>query len=98
MGMGIVELPDRVFGLEASGVVRRLGPEVKGLRIGDRVACLEKHAFSTLITGSESLCVKLPETLTFDEAATMIIPYVTVIHSLITIGGLVEGQVSRTSH
>lgn len=91
--MGIVELPERVFGLEAAGTVRRIGPQVKGLKIGDRVACLERHAFSNLINSSELLCVKIPDSLTFNEAATMLIPYATVIHSLITVGGLTKGQV-----
>lgn len=91
--MGIVELPERTLGLEAAGVVRRVGPQVKELKIGDRVACLERHAFSTLITSHELLCVKIPDSLTFDEAATMLIPYATAIHSLITVGGLAKGQV-----
>lgn len=91
--MGIVELPERTLGLEAAGVLRRVGPEVKGLKVGDRVACLERHAFSTLITSHELLCVKIPDPLTFNEAATMLIPYATAIHSLITVGGLAKGQV-----
>ncbi|KAI4228292.1 MAG: hypothetical protein L6R36_001722 [Xanthoria steineri] len=92
VGMGIVELPERVFGLEAAGIVRRIGPQVKGLKIDDRVACLERNAFSTLVTSSELLCVKIPDFLTFNEAATMLIPFATVIHSLITLGGLEKGQ------
>ncbi len=66
---------------------------MKGLKIDDRVACLERNAFSTLVTSSELLCVKIPDILTFNEAATMLIPFATVIHSLITLGGLEKGQV-----
>jgi NADPH:quinone reductase-like Zn-dependent oxidoreductase len=93
--MGIVELPQRAFGLEAAGVVRRIGSEVKTLKVGDRVVCSERQAFSTLITTLELLCVKIPDVLSFNEAATMLILYTTVIHSLINIGGLANRQVSE---
>jgi NADPH:quinone reductase-like Zn-dependent oxidoreductase len=101
--MGIIELPERVFGLESAGVIRHVGPDVKDLKVGDRVACIENRAFSTSIRTTQSFCSKIPHTLSFIEAATMIIPYTTAIHSLITVGGLVKDQVSRvqpsdTSH
>ena len=90
-----MELPHRAFGLEAAGVIRRIGSKVTGLKIGDRVACLERHAFSTLIITPELLCVKIPDVLSFNEAATMLIPFATVIYSLVNVGVLVTGQVSE---
>lgn len=93
--MGIIELPERVFGLESAGIIRHVGSEVKGLRVGDRVACIENRAFCTSIRTTPSFCSTIPDSLTFIEAATMIIPYTTVIHSLITVGRLSGDQVSR---
>lgn len=92
--MKIVELPERVLGLEGAGVVRRLGSQVKTLRVGDRVAMIERGVFSSVVTTLEILCVKLPDDLDFNEASTMFFPYVTAMHSLMTIGGLERGQVS----
>lgn len=39
-------------------------------------------------------CTRIPNELTFDEAASMLIPYVTAIHGLVNVGRLEKGQVS----
>ncbi|KAI7768286.1 hypothetical protein LZL87_013848 [Fusarium oxysporum] len=70
--MGIVEGPNR-FGLEGAGIVGRIGPNVKGLNIRDRVIFISHAAFSTQVVVSENLCEKIPDDLSFDDAATM--PY-----------------------
>lgn len=95
MAMGIVELPVRQFGLEAAGTVSKVGAAVTDLKIGDRVVCLKKHAFATKFTVPAFACAKIPDKLQFDEAGSMVVPYVTSIHSLVNIGGLESGQVSR---
>ncbi|KAI0900051.1 fatty acid synthase S-acetyltransferase [Annulohypoxylon nitens] len=92
VAMGIVELPIRQFGLEAAGIVTRVGADVKDLKVGDRVCCLKKHAYSTYIVSQDMFCFKIPDRLSFDEAASMLMPYVTSIHSLIKIGRLEKGQ------
>jgi NADPH:quinone reductase-like Zn-dependent oxidoreductase len=74
-------------------VITRVGAEVKDFKIGDRVACLKQHALSTSVISPEIFCAKVPDALGFDEAATMLLPYVTVIQSLINVGGLSVGQV-----
>ncbi|KAI0889325.1 fatty acid synthase S-acetyltransferase [Annulohypoxylon maeteangense] len=92
VAMGIVELPKRQFGLEAAGIVTRVGADVENIKVGDRVCCLRKHAYSTSLTTPEMFCAKLPDRLSFDEAASMLMPYVTSIHSLMNIGRLEQGQ------
>ncbi|XDG09180.1 hypothetical protein ABKA04_008795 [Annulohypoxylon sp. FPYF3050] len=92
VAMGIVELPIRQFGLEAAGIVTRVGADVKDLKVGDRVCCLKKHAYSTYIVSKDMFCFKIPDRLSFDEAASMLMPYVTSIHSLIGVGRLEKGQ------
>ena len=98
MALGIVELPVRHFGMEAAGFVTRVGRNVKPdeLKVGDRVCCLKKQAYSTSITVPSAFCVRMPDDLSFDEAASMLVPYVTSLHSLVNVGGLVKGQVSRS--
>ena len=91
--MRIIELPERVLGLEGAGVVRRVGSRVKALRVGDRVATVERGAFSTLIRTLEILCVKVPDEVDLNEAATLFLPFVTAMHSLMTVGGLKKRQV-----
>lgn len=95
--MGIVELPIREFGLEAAGVITRVGADVTNLKVGDRVCCLKNQAYSTYLVSEDKYCVRLPDRLSLDEAASMLMPYVTSIHSLINVGRLEKGQVSKTT-
>lgn len=67
--MGIVELPVRQLGMEAAGVVTAVGVGVEGFCVGDRVVCLKKHAFATTFTTPQFCCAKIPDRLSFDEAA-----------------------------
>ncbi|XXG98856.1 hypothetical protein Hte_005186 [Hypoxylon texense] len=92
VAMGIVELPKREFGLEAAGIITRVGADVKDLSIGDRVCCLKTQAYSTYLVSQDIYCVRIPDRLSFDEAASMLMPYATSIHSLINIGRLEKGQ------
>ena len=74
-------------------MVTRLGPDVKDLRVGDRVILFSRGSFSTSIITSEKLCEVIPDELSFEEGATMPCVYATAIYSLIDIGGLKRGQV-----
>ncbi|KAI0468004.1 fatty acid synthase S-acetyltransferase [Xylaria cf. heliscus] len=92
VGLNIVELPVRQFGVEAAGVVTRIGSDVRDIKVGDRVVCLKKQAFATKIVVEELACAKIPDSLSFNEAASMIFAFATAIHSLVNIGGLNKGQ------
>ncbi|OTA56526.1 fatty acid synthase S-acetyltransferase [Hypoxylon sp. EC38] len=92
VGLGIVELPIRQFGLEAAGIVTRVGADVTNVKVGDRACCLKKHAYSTYLVTPDIFCTKIPDRLSFDEAASMLMPYVTAIHSLVNVGRLEKGQ------
>ncbi|KAJ9252219.1 hypothetical protein DTO207G8_4834 [Paecilomyces variotii] len=95
VALGIVELPVRLFGIEAAGIVRRVGADVSpdNLQVGDRVVCFcRKDAFSTYTTTLADVCVRIPDSLTFNEAGTMLIPYFTAIHSMINVGRVTKGQ------
>jgi NADPH:quinone reductase-like Zn-dependent oxidoreductase len=43
-----------------------------------------------------AVCVRIPDSLTFDQAGTMLIPYFTAIHSMVNVGRVTKGQVSGT--
>ena len=92
--MKVIEFPKCVIRIEAQGVVRRIGTEVKNLQVGDRVAMVDRGVFSTTVITLEILCAKIPDSLDFDEASTMFFPFATAMHSLMTVGGLEKGQVS----
>lgn len=91
--MGVVEGTKEGLGLEGSGIIRQIGPDVKDLKIGDRVLISDHGCFSTRLVTSSRLCVKMPDDLSFEEAATMPCVYSTAIYSLLTIGRLEKDQV-----
>jgi SAM-dependent methyltransferase len=91
-GQGYAGMDDDGLGCESAGIVEKVGPDVKGLVPGDRVMPFGAGTFTTLLTTSEPMCVKIPDELSFDEAATMAAVYVTVIHSLIDKAQLEAGQ------
>lgn len=92
MAMGIVDLNGRGLGCERSGIVTKIGPDVKYLKEGDRVLCCSDGSFSTSLSASELYCAKIPESLNFVEAATIPLVYGTVIYGLMDIAHLSKGQ------
>ncbi|PYH39460.1 ketoacyl-synt-domain-containing protein [Aspergillus neoniger CBS 115656] len=88
----VVIQPQLSIGLEGSGVVTEVGTGVTDLHIGDRVIYLNKNCFATRITISATKCAKIPQNISYEEAATLPAVYATVIHSLLDIGGLQSGQ------
>jgi len=75
--------------------VRKVGPEVKHLKVGDRVLCCTDGSFSTTWSMSELFCAKMPDSLSFEEAATIPLVYGTVIAGLMDLAKLSKGQVSH---
>jgi acyl transferase domain-containing protein/NADPH:quinone reductase-like Zn-dependent oxidoreductase/SAM-dependent methyltransferase len=92
VGMNLIDHVGRYHGLEGAGVVRRVGPKVKDFKPGDRVAAMEHNMLSTLLIANEIMCVKIPDSLSFIDAATMFTVYATVQQSLITVGQLKKGE------
>ncbi|PFH62884.1 hypothetical protein XA68_11440 [Ophiocordyceps unilateralis] len=92
VAMGLVPMPKDVLGVEAVGVVTRVGSAVDHVSVGDRVWVVHKGLFATkqVIPGSFVYCI--PDGLSFEEAATMPIVYATVIYCLINLGQLRRGQ------
>ncbi|KAF4337770.1 polyketide synthase [Fusarium beomiforme] len=78
-------------GLEVSGVVRRLGCAVTGLSIGDRVMSLcQNGGFSTHFTAHHYVH-KIPDGISFKEAATMQCCFSTVMYVLLDVGKMGKG-------
>ncbi|KAI0406775.1 acyl transferase domain-containing protein, partial [Xylaria palmicola] len=95
IAMGIVNESDRIgggFGGECSGLVRAIGPDVTDLAIGDRVMAITQYSYATTLKSTAPYCIKIPEDLSFEEAASMPVVYLTVIHGLINLAQLKKGQ------
>ncbi|OQE44310.1 hypothetical protein PENCOP_c002G00914 [Penicillium coprophilum] len=90
--MGIVEANDNGFGHEGAGIVRRIGADVQGLKVGDRVMAVGSGLFGAQSVVPENLCVKIPDSLSFNDAASMPSVFSTTIYSIFDIGNLKKGQ------
>jgi NADPH:quinone reductase-like Zn-dependent oxidoreductase len=94
--MGIVNTGKEGPCLEATAVVSKVGSAAKNFAVGDRVIVFRSGGcFSTRMQVLAMLCAKIPDELSDEEAATVPTVYCTVIHSLINLGNLQRGQVSR---
>ena len=71
-------LPNRPFapGKLPAGIVAALGEGVTALKVGDRILTLaEQGGYAEKIVVDANQCFKLPETMTFGEAAAMALVY-----------------------
>jgi NADPH:quinone reductase-like Zn-dependent oxidoreductase len=91
------ELPSRI-GYDAVGVIDALGPQVEGLRVGDRVATIPAFAMSQYgVYGDEAVVparavVPWPEALAAEEAASLWTAWLTVWGGLVKQGELRKGD------
>ena len=93
--MGIISSDSETvpLGLELTGTVSRIGSSESDLNIGDRVFALAPNGcITTSAAIPTSLVVKIPDDLSFEEAATMPICLPTAIYSLMDVGQVEPGQ------
>jgi len=82
-----------VPGSEYAGVVRAVGEGVKGLQVGQAVACLSgTGGFGTHTLAPAKLCMPLPPEFAPVDAAAFIMTYATSHHALIDRGQLKAGE------
>ena len=82
----------REVGMEGSGVVRRVGPEVRHCRAGDEVAFIKGGCIANRVVVDEHHVFVKPERLSMEEAASVLSVYVTAYYSLIHLARLRKGQ------
>ncbi|KJZ77319.1 hypothetical protein HIM_03043 [Hirsutella minnesotensis 3608] len=92
MIMGLVGGPKDKVGLEGSGIISRVGSAIHDLAVGDRVMLMDLGCLSTHKVARGSLVVRIPDTLSFEDAATMPAVFTTVIYALLNIAHLARGQ------
>ncbi|KAI1765524.1 PKSKA1 [Hypoxylon sp. FL1150] len=90
--MGIVPGDETALGHEAAGVVSKISPGVSNFTVGDRVVVFGKGCFANRIQTTPARVHRIPDSMTFEEAATLPIVYLTGIHSLLDHGNLSTGK------
>ena len=72
-----------VLGSEGAGIIEAVGSEVVNLRVGDRVAYAQaNNAYATHRILDANLVVRIPEAITFDQAAAAMLKGLTVRYLL----------------
>lgn len=88
-------LPQRPFapGKDAAGVVLAVGADVTGFRPGDRVvAQLEYGGYAELVSVDAASCFRIPDAMSFEDAAAMGLVYQTAYFALMERGGFRQGE------
>ncbi|MEM9724783.1 MAG: NADPH:quinone oxidoreductase family protein [Pseudomonadota bacterium] len=89
------ERPDPPFpcGMEAAGTVAALGPAGSGaLKVGDRVAVVHLGSMVAQLAAPAALCAKIPDGLSFVDAAAMPVAYGTSHLALAKKAALAPGE------
>ena len=82
-GVYSVQLPF-IPGLEGSGVVTKVGSNVQGFKVGDRVAYTGvSHSYAEFVAAPTSKVAKLPDSVEFNQGATLMLQGITA-HYLLT--------------
>ena len=95
MAMGIVPRPKDSLGVEATGVITRVGSSVKHVKADDRVLVIGSGLFATRKILSGHSVFKMPDHLTFEQGVSMPVVYATVLYAVVKLGQLEKGQVRQ---
>lgn len=87
------QLDETVMGYECSGVVTRVGASsAHSLKVGDRVCALTKGYYANLIRVHWTGVGRIHDDMTFEVASTILMVFVTVHYSLVTVARLQKGE------
>ncbi|MGE5159523.1 MAG: zinc-binding dehydrogenase [Gemmatimonas sp.] len=81
-----------VLGMEWAGEVAELGPQAKGVKVGDRVMGSGAAAFAEYTLADHGRLFRAPSNMNFEEAATLPVALATMHNAVVTVGGLQTGQ------
>ena len=90
--MGLYPGDPGPLGGECAGVVSAVGPGVSTVQVGDAVMGIVPASFASYAITDARLVVKMPENITFDQAATVPIAFLTAHYALNRLGGMQAGE------
>jgi NADPH:quinone reductase len=81
-----------VLGMEWAGEIAELGPEAKGVKIGDKVMGSGGAAFAEYTLADHGRLFRTPSNMNVEEAATLPVALATMHNAVVTNGALQPGQ------
>ncbi|KAM0389205.1 hypothetical protein ACHAQC_009086 [Fusarium culmorum] len=85
-------VPVKGLGQEASGIVLRTGRDATHLKPGDRVSTLDMGTHATVMRADHRVTVKIPDAMSFEEAAAVPVVHTTAYYALVRLAKLQRGQ------
>ena len=85
--------PGSVLGGEVSGIIDKIGKDVKGLSIGEKVMGLSLNgSYSSHVCIDSNSIIKIPDNFKLDEAAAFPVAYITAYMMIFDLGNLQDGD------
>jgi NADPH2:quinone reductase len=81
-----------VLGMEWAGEVAELGPDAKGVKVGDRIIGSGGAAFAEYTLADHGRLFGAPSNMNFEDAATLPVALTTMHNAVVTNGALQPGQ------
>jgi NADPH:quinone reductase len=81
-----------VLGMEWAGEIAEIGPEAKGVKVGEKVMGSGAAAFAEYTLADHGRLFRAPSNMNFDEACTLPIAITTMHNAVVSVGGLQAGQ------
>src|ERR1700722_10178820 len=81
-----------VLGMEWAGEVAELGPDAKGVKVGDRIMGSGGAAFAEYTLADHGRLFRTPSNMNFEDAATLPVALTTMHNAVVTNGALQLGQ------
>ncbi|KAI1212630.1 reducing type I polyketide synthase [Annulohypoxylon truncatum] len=90
--MGIVPENEHLLGAEGSGIVARVAPDVTTVKPGQRVAFFGKGSFANRAQTKAYAMHEIPDSMSFEEAATIPCVFMTSMYSLYRLARVKKGD------
>jgi NADPH:quinone reductase-like Zn-dependent oxidoreductase len=86
------QVPGFDLGIDASGIVTKIGPAVDRLKVGDRVAFMLPGCMRTIVRINSKLAQKLPENISYEVGAAIPLSFVMAYRSMVEVAHLSKGE------
>ncbi|XDG09707.1 hypothetical protein ABKA04_009322 [Annulohypoxylon sp. FPYF3050] len=91
--MGIVPENEYTIGCECAGYIKRIAPGLEThLKVGDRIAAMRSGTYVNRVQCPHERVQVIPDWMSFEDAASIPLVYLTAIYSLYHLGNLRQGQ------
>ncbi len=83
------KIEDFEFGFECTGIVEKVGDEVEGIHVGDHViGAIAPGSIGSYTNVNQNFTFQKPENLSFQEAATLPIVFITAYYALVNLANI----------